>query len=128
MLGVVTACGPRDPSSDASVVDRIYPTIIICTDILGRRVIYRKVDSRGMAVRNRVLNRVTGLFVRWDLIEHPYGREYARERYSLTGRRMSDVEFESGPDRRHSWTRAALVGAALLLMSLLTAGILLAAV
>jgi hypothetical protein len=81
-----------------------------------------------MAVRNRVLNRITGLFVRWDLIKHPYGREYARERYSFTGRRMPDVEFESAPDRRHSWTSAALVGTALLLMSLLTAGVLLAAV
>jgi hypothetical protein len=105
-----------------------YQVVPINTDICGRGFIYAKRDTGSMAVRNRVLNRVTGLFVRWDLIKHPYGREYARERYSFTGRRMPDVEFESTPDRRHSWTSAALVGTALLLMSLLTAGVLLAAV
>ena len=78
-----------------------------------------------MALRSRFVFRVTGLFVRWGLISHPYGREYARERYTLTGRRVPDIEStaRSGVSPR---TGAALVGVALLLMSLLATGILLA--
>jgi hypothetical protein len=79
-----------------------------------------------MAFRRRVVYRVTGLFVRWGLIGHPYGREYARERYTLTGRRRPDVERTRRPGGVSPRLGAALVGAALLLMSFLAAGILFA--
>jgi hypothetical protein len=80
----------------------------------------------GMALRRRVVYRVTGLFVRWGLVSHPYGREYARERYTLTGRRRPDVERKPRPRGVSPRLGAALVGAALLLMSFLAAGILVA--
>lgn len=39
-----------------------------------------------MRLRRRFINRLTGLFVRWGIISHPYGREYAKENYTLTGK------------------------------------------
>ncbi|WP_318568912.1 hypothetical protein [Salinigranum marinum] len=79
-----------------------------------------------MALRNQLVYRVTGLFVRWGMVKHPYGREYARERYTITGRRTPDIESTRTSGRLSPRTGAALVGVALLLMSLLATGILFA--
>jgi hypothetical protein len=75
-----------------------------------------------MVLRYRAIHRLTGLMARWGLVEHPYGQEYARERYTLTGRRRPDSAFESGRslDRR----RTGLVVGALVLASLLATGLL----
>jgi hypothetical protein len=77
-----------------------------------------------MELRRRAVHRLTGLFVRWDLIEHPYGRDYARERYSLTGRRRSEPTPRLGESP--SRTRAAMIVASLVLASLLATGLLFA--
>jgi hypothetical protein len=69
-------------------------------------------------IRRRIIHRLTGLFVRWGLVEHPYGREYAVERYTVTGRRVP----ESGG--RGVRTRAAVVAALLVLASVLATGLL----
>jgi hypothetical protein len=76
--------------------------------------------------RDRVAHRLTGLFVRWNLIGHPYGREYAVERYTLTGRRLPDGA-STGSERRGR-RRAAFVAATMALLSLLAAGVLVASV
>jgi hypothetical protein len=73
--------------------------------------------------RDRVAHRLTGLFVRWNLIGHPYGREYAMEQYSITGRRRSRLEPSS---RRRVQFRAAALAATMVLLSLLAAGVLFA--
>jgi hypothetical protein len=81
-----------------------------------------------MRLSCRLAGRLTRLFVRWGLIRHPYGREYAREQYTLTGRRVQDAD--SSRDAQRVTTRvtpragAALMAAALLLLSLLAAGVL----
>jgi hypothetical protein len=76
--------------------------------------------------RDRVAHRLTGLFVRWNLIGHPYGREYAMERYTLTGRR---VPFDAEPPSdRQVRRRAAFMAAAMVLLSLVAAGVLFSAV
>jgi hypothetical protein len=79
----------------------------------------------------RLVHRITGLFVRWGLLKHPYGREYARQRYTLTGRRRPELETGRRTGARGggvpSRTRAALVATALLLLSLAAAGVLFAA-
>jgi hypothetical protein len=75
-------------------------------------------------LRERVAHRLTGLFVRWNLIGHPYGREYALERYSVTGRRIP-VDAEA-PSRRRVQFRAAALAATMVLLSLLAAGVLFA--
>jgi hypothetical protein len=63
--------------------------------------------------------------VRWGLLKHPYGREYARQQYTVTGRHEAEtdsLERTSTPlSPRH---RAALAGAVLLFSSLLAAGVL----
>lgn len=43
-------------------------------------------EGRHVQLRKKLLSRVTGLLVRWNLLHHPYGREYVREHYSWTGR------------------------------------------
>ena len=77
-----------------------------------------------MELRRRAIHRLTGLFVRWDLVEHPYGRDYAKEQYSLTGRRIPESTERLGgsPSR----TRAAMIVASLVLASLLATGLLFA--
>ena len=77
-------------------------------------------------LRDRVAHRLTGLFVRWNLIGHPYGREYATERYSVTGRRLP-LDSEP-PTRRRVQFRAAALAATMVLLSLLAAGVLFASV
>jgi hypothetical protein len=75
----------------------------------------------------RVVQRLVGLFVRWGLLEHPYGREYARQQYTLTGRHAPEAETRSTrrqPPRVTPRSRAVLVGTALALLSLLAAGVL----
>lgn len=75
-----------------------------------------------MLFRQRTIHRLTGLFVRWGLLEHPYGREYAKERYSLTGRRVSQSAAAS--EQGHSRARMGVIVAALLFASLLATGVL----
>jgi hypothetical protein len=41
-----------------------------------------------------VLGRLVGVLVRYDLLEHPFGRAYARARYTKTGRKRSPEAFE----------------------------------
>ncbi|WP_152042021.1 hypothetical protein [Salinigranum salinum] len=83
-----------------------------------------------MRLSRRLTGRLIRLFVRWGLIKHPYGREYAREQYTLTGRRVQDAE--SSRDAQRVTTRvtprvgAALMAMALLLLSFLAAGVLIA--
>jgi len=81
-----------------------------------------------MRLYRRIVQRITGLFVRWGVISHPYGREYARERYTLLGRRLSDSESRSGDASlvRSRPVTALVVAAVLLLVSILATGILLA--
>lgn len=76
-----------------------------------------------MALRQRTIHRLTGLFARWGLIEHPYGREYARERYTITGRRVLPSASES-EQCTHSRARMGVVVAVLLFASLLATGVL----
>lgn len=38
-----------------------------------------------MDLKRRFLYRVQRLFVYWGLLEHPYGREYAKDRYTPLG-------------------------------------------
>lgn len=75
-----------------------------------------------MVLRHRAVHRLTGLLVRWGMLDHPYGQEYARERYTVTGRRRPDSAFESGRDTPR--LGAGLVVAALVLASLLATGLL----
>jgi hypothetical protein len=81
-----------------------------------------------MRLYRRIVQRLTGLFVRWGVLSHPYGREYARERYTLSGRRVP--ESESRPEGEgfvQSRPAAALaVATLLLLVSLLATGLLIA--
>ncbi|WP_318568913.1 hypothetical protein [Salinigranum marinum] len=81
-----------------------------------------------MRLYRRIVQRITGLFVRWGVISHPYGREYARERYTLSGRRVPESESRpEGAGFVESRPGATLVVAALLLLvSLLATGVLLA--
>lgn len=37
------------------------------------------------SLKRKAMHRITGLFVRYGLIKHPYGREYAKENYTLLG-------------------------------------------
>jgi hypothetical protein len=76
---------------------------------------------------NRVVKRVVGLLVRWGVIKHPYGREYAREQYTVTGRHAPTVAVDTvdEPSMRLSPRhRAVLVGTTLLLLSFVAAGVL----
>ncbi|PSP74169.1 hypothetical protein BRC86_06715 [Halobacteriales archaeon QS_3_64_16] len=41
-----------------------------------------------------ILGRLVGVLVRYDLLEHPFGRAYARARYTRTGRKRSPEAFE----------------------------------
>jgi len=34
---------------------------------------------------NAIPKRLHRLFVRWGLLKHPYGREYAKQRYTVFG-------------------------------------------
>lgn len=34
----------------------------------------------------RLSTRLHGLLIRWGLLKHPFGRAYARRRYTVTGR------------------------------------------
>ena len=76
---------------------------------------------------NRVIRRLVGVLVRWGLLKHPYGREYARRQYTVTGRHVPMVD---SPERTATPLtprfRAVLVGSVLLLLSLLGAGVLVA--
>lgn len=49
------------------------------------------------ALALRAVLRLHGLFVRWGLLDHPYGREYARTHYTVTGRRR-DPDAAAGED------------------------------
>lgn len=69
-----------------------------------------------------LLKRVTGILVRWGLIKHPHGREYAREQYSLTGRHAHDSEPRQ--QRGAFRTRAAMAVVGLVIASLLASGLL----
>jgi hypothetical protein len=40
-----------------------------------------------MDVRRRAVFRLQGLCYRWKLLEHPYGYDHVRRRYTLTGKR-----------------------------------------
>jgi hypothetical protein len=75
-------------------------------------------------IYRRVLTRVIGFLVRWGLLEHPYGREYAREQYSLTGRHAHHTEPRH--QSRELRTRAAMIVVGLALASLLATGLLFA--
>ena len=68
------------------------------------------------------VHRVTGLFVRWGLVRHPYGREYATEQYTLTGQRMPPID--AVPAERRAGLRAALMALMMILLSLLATGLL----
>ena len=48
-----------------------------------------------MELRRRVLYRVHRLFVYWGLVDHPYGREYAKAHYTPLGNLVYDGD-ESG--------------------------------
>lgn len=74
-----------------------------------------------MNVRRRVVFRVTGLLTRWGVVKHPYGRDYAEKRYSLTGRRREALPMD-GEDT--SSTTFAQPRAVLALMVMLTLGLL----
>jgi hypothetical protein len=41
-----------------------------------------------------IVGRLVGVLVRYDLLEHPFGRAYARARYTKTGRKRSAEAFE----------------------------------
>ena len=41
-----------------------------------------------------ILGRLVGVLVRYDLLEHPFGRAYARAHYARTGRKRSPEAFE----------------------------------
>ncbi len=75
-----------------------------------------------MVLRYRAIHRLTGLMARWGLVEHPYGQEYAKERYTVTGRRRPDSAFGSSRDPQR--LRTGLVVGALVLASLLATGLL----
>jgi hypothetical protein len=85
---------------------------------------FDRVDREGTMLRKRFVHRLTGLFVRWGMLKHPYGREYARERYSVTGRRVPEIEATERTGTASLGARAALVGTVMLLLSLLAAGVL----
>jgi hypothetical protein len=84
-----------------------------------------------MELRRRAIHRLTRLFVRWNLISHPYGREYARNQFTLTGRRVSDAD-SARPSRSSGFMtpqrKSAVIAMTLLLVSFLAAGVLLASV
>lgn len=40
--------------------------------------------------------RLEALLLRWGLLDHPYGRAYVRERYTLLGRRRRDDRDREG--------------------------------
>ncbi|ACM58419.1 hypothetical protein Hlac_2859 [Halorubrum lacusprofundi ATCC 49239] len=42
-----------------------------------------------MDIRRRTLFRFQRLCYRWKLLKHPYGYDYVRQQYSLTGKRTS---------------------------------------
>jgi hypothetical protein len=77
-----------------------------------------------MDTPRRVVRRVLGVLVRLGVVSHPYGREYAREHYTLTGRRVTGAEPARRPGRVSPRAGATLVAVALLLLSLAAAGVL----
>jgi hypothetical protein len=62
--------------------------------------------------------------VRWGLVKHPYGQEYARDRYTLTGRRRPDTTTPSKDYDARARTRAGIAIVGLVLASLLATGLL----
>jgi hypothetical protein len=50
-----------------------------------------------MSFNNYLLSRAVRVLVYWGLVGHPYGIEYARWRYSPTGRFIEDPE-DSSPE------------------------------
>jgi hypothetical protein len=77
-----------------------------------------------------IVKRLVNLFAYWGLIEHPYGREYVRERYTITGRRLPDRESTRDAPARESGgldprVEVALVTALVVLLSAVGAGVLL---
>jgi hypothetical protein len=78
-----------------------------------------------MVLRYRAVHRLTGLMVRWGIIDHPYGQEYAKQRYTFTGRRRPDTTFDSD-ETVQTRGGVALVVAGLVLASLLATGLLFA--
>jgi hypothetical protein len=81
-----------------------------------------------MKLYRRIAKRLVGVFVRLGLVEHPYGREYARERYSLTGRRLDEAESTAGRTGSPRPEHVALIVVSLVLLSVLTIGVLMVVV
>jgi len=59
-----------------------------------------------MEFRRRVLYRVHRLFVYWGLVDHPYGREYAKAHYTPFGTLVDDGDRGEQSDGGSSLTAA----------------------